>query len=447
VDDARASRVMNADERTLIQGQGPGHEPTILMPTPGGQATVAMKRPPMPAKPAAAPSAGVELQRLVAGLNPLLGAASVLLGLVPQLRATTTHDDPAGLRLQLLEWMAQFESVAAANGVPRPKITAARYVLCTFIDEVIAQTPWGSGGGWDERNLLHEYHEERYGGEKAFQLLERLGQDAATNADLLELFYICLQLGFEGRYRGVANGRAQLDAIAARVLEVVRHKDAGSPRTLALNWQGVPTRTRADVFMLPLWVLAVVGGAIVLGLWLVLNSRLDDAARPVFRAIHAAPAALIVERKGGPAKPRLASLLQADVQRGAVQVQDDAQRSVVRLPADTLFVPGSAQIDPKQTELLARIAQALKDLPGQVAVIGHTDDAPVASVQFPSAWHLTRERAQSVLAVLARHGARPDRLRAEGRADAEPLVPNRSAAERARNRRIDIELRLPRPDD
>jgi type VI secretion system protein ImpK len=38
-------------------------------------------------------------------------------------------------------------------------------------------------------------------------------------------------------------------------------------------------------------------------------------------------------------------------------------------------------------------------------------------------------------------------LRAEGRADAEPLVPNRSAAERARNRRIDIELRLPRPDD
>src|SRR2546423_6380830 len=126
--------VKNADERTLIQG----HEPTILMPAPGGQATVAMKR--NVTRPGA-PSAGVELQRLVAGLNPLLGAASVLLGLVPQLRATTSHDDPDGLRKQLLEWMAQFESVAAANGVPRPKITAARYVLCTVIDEVILPTP------------------------------------------------------------------------------------------------------------------------------------------------------------------------------------------------------------------------------------------------------------------------------------------------------------------
>jgi type VI secretion system protein ImpK len=51
-----------------------------------------------------------------------------------------------------------------------------------------------------------------------------------------------------------------------------------------------------------------------------------------------------------------------------------------------------------------------------------------------------------VLAALVQQGARPDRLRAEGRADAEPLVPNQGAAERARNRRIEIELQLPRPD-
>jgi type VI secretion system protein ImpK len=227
----------------------------------------------------------------------------------------------------------------------------------------------------------------------------------------------------------------------------VRPKDPGSPRTLALAWQGVPTRTRDDVAMLPLWVVFVVGAALVLGLWLVLNARLDDAARPVFRAIHAAPAALALEPHAASAKPRLASLLQSDVQRGALQVTDDAQRSVVRIPADALFVPGSAKIEPRHIDLLVRVAQALKDQPGQVAVIGHSDDAPVASLQFPSAWHLTRERAQAVLAVLAANGARGERLRAEGRADAEPLVPNKGAAERARNRRIEIELRLPRPDD
>jgi len=59
---------MPADDRTLIEGL----EPTVLMPAPGGQATVVTKRRSPPR--AAAANAGVELQRLVAGINPLLGA-------------------------------------------------------------------------------------------------------------------------------------------------------------------------------------------------------------------------------------------------------------------------------------------------------------------------------------------------------------------------------------
>ena len=221
---------MSTDDRTLIQD----HEPTILMPRPGGQATVVTPR--VAAAQGAKPSAGVELQRLVAGINPLLGAAGTLIALVAQLRTTSSHDDPAGLRRQLLDWVAEFEALAAAAGVVRPKISAARYILCTFIDEVIAQTPWGAEGAWAERTLLQEFHEEAWGGEKAFQLLERLGQDAPINEDVLELFYVCLRLGFEGRYRGMPNGRAQLDAIAARVLDVIRPaKDAASARTLSLR--------------------------------------------------------------------------------------------------------------------------------------------------------------------------------------------------------------------
>lgn len=434
---------MSVDERTVIQG----HEPTILMPAPGGQATVVTKRWGRARNPAA--SAGVELQRLVAGVNPLLGAAGALLALVPKLRATTTHDDPAALRVQLLTCIAEFDALAASGGVPRPKITAARYVLCSFIDEVIAQTPWGDGGVWAERNLLQEFHEERWGGEKAFQLLERLGQDAANNADLLELFYVCLQLGFEGRYRGVPDGRAQLDAIAAGVLDAMRPTgDPASTRTLSLRWQGVATHGARDVSAMPLWVLLAIGAVIVLGVLLVLNSRLEKMSQPLFTQIHAAPLALRGERSAtAAAGPRLAPLLQPDIASGAIQVQDEALRSLITLPADRLFIPGSAQVDPRQLDLFGRIAKALKDLPGQVAVIGHTDNTPVGSLQFPSNWHLSRERAQAVQAALVHQGARPERLRAEGRADAEPLVPNYSSAERARNRRMDIELRLPRPDE
>ena len=432
---------MKAEDHPLIQE----HEPTLLMPAPGGQATVLMKR--APAAPAA-PSAGLELQRLVAGINPLLGAASTLLALVEQLRSTTSHDDPASLRAQLLAQIAAFESSAGASGVPRPKITAARYLLSTFIDEVIDQTPWGAGAdGAAACSLLQEFHDEHSGGEKAFQLLERLGQDALENTDLLELFYVCLRLGFEGRYRGVPQGRVQLDAIAARVLEVVRPAaPAGVARQLSVHSQGVATAGHRNGAVLPLWVLAALTAGLLLALFLFVIGRLDGLAQPVFRQIHALPMALRAEPSPGAARPRLAPLLQADIGRGALEVRDEALRSVVTLPADALFVPGSAQIQAQQLELLSHVAQALMSAPGQIAVIGHTDNVPVSSLQFPSNWHLSNERARAVLAVLAQQGAPAPRLRAEGRADVEPLGANGSAAQRARNRRIEIELRLPRPD-
>jgi type VI secretion system protein ImpK len=420
-------------------------EPTLLMPAPGGQATVRMKR--RAAARAAAPNAALELQRMVAGINPLVGAASTLLALAGQLRRTTSHSDPATLRQQLLASLAEFEAQAGASGVARPKITAARYLLCSFLDEAIAQTPWGSGPPWATRNLLQEFHDERWGGDKAFQLLERLGEEPEVNADLLELFYVCLRLGYEGRYRATANGRDMLDAIAARVLEVIRPADiASASRTLAPHWQGVATPGHRQVSVLPLWMLLVLSAALILGLFLAFNARIDALAQPVFRQILALPAPLRLERSDATtARPRLAPLLRADLARGSLQVRDEALRSVLTLAADTLFVPGSAQIDVNQSALLERIARVLKDSPGQIAVIGHTDDAPVSSPQFPSQWHLSNERARAVLAVLGQAGIGAERMRAEGRADVEPLLPNDSDAARARNRRIEIELRLPRP--
>ncbi len=414
--------------------------------TPPAPAATGERRPPTrPVKPAA----NTELQRLVAGINPLLGAANVLLALTAKLRATTAHADPRELRRQLLARVEEFEAEARASGLPRPKIVAARYVLCTFIDEVIATTPWGAEGTWAEHTLLQEFHEEAWGGEKAFKLLERMGEDVAANADLLELFYVCLALGFEGRFRGKPNGRAQLDAIAARLLNTIRPAAAQqTARTLSPRWTGVTLRERAMAVM-PLWVVMALGAVLVVGAMLAANARLNAESRPIFQQILAIPAALrsdLLERATVATKPRLAPLLQADITAGAISVRDEALRSVVVLPADSLFVAGTARLDEGRNALLARIAAALATQPGQIAVIGHTDDQAINSVQFPSNWHLSFGRAGAVVQALAQHGARAERLRAEGRAEAEPIASNDTAEGRTRNRRVEIELLLPRPE-
>lgn len=402
---------------------------------------------PAPAEPAGGRDAGTSAPPTPAAppAGRLVAAAAALLALPETLRRTPTCPDPGRLRAQLLAEVARFEAAALAAGVVREQVVSARFVLCCFIDEAIADTPWGPEGG--QPPLLAAFHDERAPGDKAMQLLERLGHDPLAHRELLELYYRALRLGFEGRYRGQAQGRVQLEALAARILEAIRPAPAGTDR-LALNPQAVVQRPLDARPLLPLWwapvLCGMVGVAVVVGL----NIRGDAATSPVFKRLHAVvPALALAPDPALRARPRVAPLLQAELEAGRLQVRDEALRSVVTLPADALFAGGTARLQASQQALLARIAAALRDLPGSVAVIGHTDGAPTGSLQFPTSWHLTHARAQAVQAALAEAGVAASRLRAEGRADAEPVAAQDPAANRALNRRIEIELRLPRPED
>jgi type VI secretion system protein ImpK len=264
---------------------------------------------------------------------------------------------------------------------------------------------------------------------------------------LLEFGYACLALGFEGRYRDERGGRAQLESITARLATLIRPGlDVREARTLSSKWQGARIDRHKVLAVLPLWVVFAVGGVLLLAGFLFFNARLNALAAPVFRQIHSAPELARPERTSGVARPRLAPLLEKDIQAGLIGVRDEALSSTVTIRGDGLFAPGSATIEPRFVPVLHRIATALKDMPGQIVVIGHTDNAPVNSVRFPSNWHLSRDRARAVMAELIQAEPRADRLRAEGRADAEPIAANDSAANRAANRRIEISLLLPRPD-
>jgi len=95
--------------------------------------------------------------------------------------------------------------------------------------------------------------------------------------------------------------------------------------------------------------------------------------------------------------------------------------------------------------VLSRIAAALNEVPGAVLVAGYTDNIPSRSLQFPSNYHLSQARADVVKAFLERRLTAANRVRAEGRAEAEPLAPNDSSENRARNRRVEITLFVPPP--
>jgi type VI secretion system protein ImpK len=408
-------------------------------PQPAAPASLPLAPPtPAPSPPDAAAPAG----------RALLRAADMLLGLLPRLRSMAAPADPAALHTQLLQRLAAFEAAAMVGGESAAHIAAARGLLCSFVDEVLGATPWGAQGLWAAHALVPAAQAQtRTPSPDPLELMHRALADPAAHAPLFELFHVCIALGFEGRLRNTPQVHAELEALSTRLhaLLPTRRGSARAPRTLSPHWRGLATRGHRDLSALPLWALVAFGAALLLALWLALNARLDARARPVFARLAAVPAALQSPGAIANARPRLAAALQADAQ---IDVRDEARRSLITLPADGLFVADSARLDPHAGLLLSRVAQALRGQivqGAEVSVIGHGDDAPPASLQFPTGWHLTRARAQAVADALVAQHVTP--VRAEGRAEFEPRAPNSTESGRAQNRRIEIELRLPRPEE
>lgn len=419
----------------------------MLVPTPGGKRGAMPSAPPPGAghaqpRPAAAPP-----QLHGSALNPLVRAANPLLDLVAPLRLMATHPDVEALRLQLVQAVKAFEAGAKRSGEPNDAIAVARYALCTLLDETISSTPWGGGGVWASRSLLVAFHNEAFGGEKFFLLLQKLGQHARANLHVLELMYLCLALGLEGRYRVIDGGRSQLEALRERLQALIQQQRAPVEPALSIHWEGASGKGEPLWRMVPVWILAAAAAAILIGLQLLLSNRVNGASDPVFAHLlgirvptataPAAPAAPAPSPAGAPV--RLAGFLAPEIERGAVSVAETADRSVVTLRGDGLFGSGSGELSRDFIPLLQRIGDALKDVPGKVIVVGHTDNVkPGLSARFPSNFDLSKGRAAAVKTLLAERAGPAERYSVEGRGDTEPLVPNDSAANRARNRRVDI---------
>src|SRR5687767_5369730 len=238
---------------------------TFVMPNPGARAAPAASPMPPPAAPGA--EAIAEVAAVDSGMNPLLALANRLLAVVPQIRATSHLPDPATLKDSLAQGLRDFEARARQQGIAPERVMAARYILCTLLDEAAAGTPWGGSGTWGRHSLLAMFHNETWGGEKVFQLMAKLAENPAGNRDLLELIYAVLSLGFEGRYRVVDGGKAQLEAVRERLAQILQKERGPHAPALAQNWMGEKPTKRSMLTWLPLWVTAAIVALLLVAIY------------------------------------------------------------------------------------------------------------------------------------------------------------------------------------
>lgn len=257
------------DDKTVFVQRGnlpPASErldQTIIVPRPGARASAT---PPQGA-PMTAPTSRSPLSqpqampdpsdfKVEGGLNPLVAAASVILTVSNRLRSTLEHSDIPNLQRQLVDEIKQFEQTAKNKQIASEQILPARYLLCTMLDEIVLNAPWGANSLWSQHSLLSQFHNETGGGEKSFSVLQRMLEAPAPHLEVLELFYICISLGFQGKFKLDPRGRENLEQISNTLYQTIRNYRQEFEPDLSPHWQSQVAGKRSLMQYIPLWVVA-----------------------------------------------------------------------------------------------------------------------------------------------------------------------------------------------
>ena len=387
---------------------------------------------------AAAGAGGASLSDFSTGTdNPILQSAAPLLLLVARLGAVQQASTTT-LRQQAVQEIRVSEDRLRGAGVSREDALVARYVLCTFVDTAVLNTPWGAQSDWASQSLLVMFHKEVSGGAKFFEILERVRVDPPRYGGLIELLYVCLALGYEGKYRHDPQGAARLSQLQRDLFELIRGRRTLQAEDLSPHWRGVEDRRNPVMRYVPWWVIAAAGAAILTIAFVIFRARLGIEAEPIKAALAVPAVRLNYPAVTAPRASRLKELLAPQEAAGKLKVEEFADKTVVTLIAPNLFRSGSARVNPDFNPTLLEAGRAIEQVPGRVLVVGHTDDQPVHSLQYADNFDLSRARAVAVAQVLKSTLTNFGRVSWQGVGSTEPRYPMDTAENRARNRRVEI---------
>ena len=144
---------------------------------------------------------------------------------------------------------------------------------------------------------------------------------------------------------------------------------------------------------------------------------------------------------------KVAQQLQKQILDGAIELESLGQQITIRIREQGSFSAGSAFLQPQFKPIIRRIGELLVDMPGEIAISGHSDSQQISNELYRSNWDLSAQRAVAVAEeIRLAPGFDESRMQVIGKASAEPLVKNATTLdERARNRRVEITINQGKP--
>ena len=144
---------------------------------------------------------------------------------------------------------------------------------------------------------------------------------------------------------------------------------------------------------------------------------------------------------------RIEGSLQEEIENELLEIIVNSDGVMIRVREADSFPSGSAMLQPGFMPVLDKLQSLLDETEGRIVVSGHTDNVPISTSIYPSNWVLSAARAASVVHYLSEiRLTDPSRIEIRAFSDTQPVAENDTPENRAKNRRIEINISTPEED-
>jgi len=176
------------------------------------------------------------------------------------------------------ELLREFDGEGRRAGYEVAQVRLAMFSLVAFIDELLLTSTHPVKATWSDQPLQLTYFNENSAGEEFYVRLEaaRRGESARV-VDVQEAFYLCLSLGFHGRYAGWSRAEKQRHSLMEQLAADIRSRRGAAAASLSPHGVRAVAEAHAERLR-SVWAVPVVVGAILLVLVMTWNVLLHQHA-------------------------------------------------------------------------------------------------------------------------------------------------------------------------
>lgn len=205
--------------------------------------------------------------------------------LILQLRASDAFGEAPVLRERIKELFDRIERVAKGAGYTRAEVQRALFALVAFIDETILTSDWSGKEAWATEPLQLELYDRNDAGEVFFNYLDQMLKAPRENADVLEVYYLCMALGFRGQY--LIFQQHKLRALIEEAHAELQKLKVQPDESLAPHGKRRDDVAEVVKGQVPVWVFPAVAAAVGLLVYLVFRFMASGAAEQARGVIDA----------------------------------------------------------------------------------------------------------------------------------------------------------------